>query len=151
MLQDILDSVTSQREALERRVHEEELAMEHCLEALEATVQQYNTRADRLQLIPATAKRADGISYEIHTNRSAPSPADVINVDLKAVIKPGLQRLNERYRSKARELGADALRLQEQVDAGREAMTERTEDNLNLESQVGSGSRLQPGHPLGSW
>lgn len=135
-LKEILEAVGGQREGLQRRLVEEELGVEHQLEALEATVQAYNTRADRLQLIPATAKRADGVTYEIHVNRGAPCASDVISVDLKAVVRPGLGRLCELYRCKARELAADALRLQEQLDAGREAISERAEDNLSLEAQV---------------
>lgn len=56
------------------------LQVERALKNLEASVAGYNTAADRLQLIPATAKRAERIGYEITVNRQA---ADLLSVDLK--------------------------------------------------------------------
>ncbi len=46
--------------------------------------QTYHTAADRLQLIPVSAKRAAGIQYEITLNRSGCTALELINVDLKA-------------------------------------------------------------------
>ena len=40
--------------------------------------------ADRLQLIPASAKRAEGVNFEVRLDRLASSAAEMINVDLKA-------------------------------------------------------------------
>lgn len=57
--------------------------VERALKSLEASVQTYNTIADRLQLIPATAKRAERITYEIFVNRAVSSTSDLISVDLK--------------------------------------------------------------------
>ena len=39
--------------------------------------------ADRLALIPATAKRAEGVNFEVRLDRGAPSASEMINVDLK--------------------------------------------------------------------
>jgi kinetochore protein NDC80 len=46
-------------------------------------VQTYHTAADRLQLIPASAKRAAGIQYEISLDRSGTTASELVNVDLK--------------------------------------------------------------------
>ena len=46
-------------------------------------MQDYNTLADRLQMIPTTAKRAGGMQFEARLNRSGSSSVDVVNVDLK--------------------------------------------------------------------
>ena len=46
-------------------------------------MQTYHTAADRLQLIPASAKRAAGIQYEISLDRSGTTASELINVDLK--------------------------------------------------------------------
>ena len=40
--------------------------------------------ADRLQLVPAGAKRAEGVNFEVRLDRLASSAAEMINVDLKA-------------------------------------------------------------------
>ena len=49
----------------------------------EGRLQEYNTMADRLQLIPRTAKRAGGMQFEAKLNRSGGSPFEITNVDLK--------------------------------------------------------------------
>jgi hypothetical protein len=41
---------------------------------------------DRLQLIPATAKRAEGINFEVKVVRGASTAGEMINVDLKVCV-----------------------------------------------------------------
>ena len=43
----------------------------------------YNHMAHRLKLVPASAKRADGVTYELRINREASTPQELANVDLK--------------------------------------------------------------------
>ena len=50
---------------------------------LEAGVSRYNQLANRLKLVPASAKRADGISYELRIHREAATPSEFSNLDLK--------------------------------------------------------------------
>lgn len=53
------------------------------LKSLDANVSRYNQMAHRLKLVPATAKRADGVTYELHLNREAATLPEFANVDLK--------------------------------------------------------------------
>lgn len=46
-------------------------------------MQEYNTAADRLQLIPATAKRAGGAQFEVRLNRAGGGAAELVNIDFK--------------------------------------------------------------------
>lgn len=62
---------------------EQDAAISQQLDALEASLQGYHSRADRLQLIPATAKRAEGVNFEVRLDRAASTPGEMINVDLK--------------------------------------------------------------------
>ncbi|KAK9828671.1 hypothetical protein WJX72_001447 [[Myrmecia] bisecta] len=133
---EILQSVAASREALERRVSEQEVQVEHRLDELDAAVQVYNTAADRLQLIPVSAKRAEGVQFEISLDRSATAASDIINLDLKGVVKPALARLREAGVGRARELSEEALAQQERLDALHHTLTERTEENATLEVQV---------------
>ena len=48
-----------------------------------AVLQAYHTAADRLQLIPVTAKYAGSLQYEVQLNRAGTSASDIIAVDLK--------------------------------------------------------------------
>jgi hypothetical protein len=47
-------------------------------------LQEYHTAADRLQLIPASAKRAAGVQFEATLDRGGTTASELINVDLKA-------------------------------------------------------------------
>lgn len=68
----------------------------------------------------------------------------------QGVVRPGLERLCESYRTKASQLGQDLVSLREQCGARAEAVNERKEDMAGLETQVGadgmSGRRLLPAH-----
>lgn len=61
------------------------------------SLQEYNTIADRLQLIPRTAKRAGGIQFEAKLNRAGSSPLELINVDLKVKVLTTLDILTIGY------------------------------------------------------
>lgn len=148
--------MTSQREVLDTRAHEHELEVEKRLDDMEAVLQvrakrenvhipsqhycvvsqEYHARADRLLLIPATAKRAEGIQFEIKVNRAGVTANELVNVDLKATIKPALQRIRDAYVTRARLLSEELLSLAEKLDASQEHVTERAEDNVVLEQRV---------------
>lgn len=131
-----LRSTQGQREALDRRVAEQERGIEARLDAVEAALLHYHSMADRLALIPATAKRAEGVAFEVRLDRGAASASEMINVDLKGIVKPALQRLRDGYSAKARDLADQLLSLQEQHDSMRELLAEREEENRNAEAQA---------------
>ena len=61
-------------------------------------LQEYHSTADRLQLIPASAKRAGGVQFEIALDRAGASAAEMVSVDVKARsaarAKPALSTLD---------------------------------------------------------
>lgn len=66
---------------------------------------------------------------------------DLVQVGLlqplaQGVIKPGLERLMERYRTKASELAQDLLSLREAYHAAQDTIHEKQEENRQLELQV---------------
>ncbi|KAI3425309.1 hypothetical protein D9Q98_009074 [Chlorella vulgaris] len=131
-----LRSTQSQREALDRRVADQEAGIEGRLDGVEAALLGYHSMADRLALIPATAKRAEGVCFEVRLDRGAATASEMINVDLKGMVKAALQRLRDAYSGKARELADQLLSLQEQHDSVGELLGEREEENRNAEAQV---------------
>ncbi|PRW33702.1 Kinetochore NDC80 [Chlorella sorokiniana] len=140
-LESALRSTQAQREGLDRRVLEQERGIEARLDSVEAALQGYHSMADRLALIPATAKRAEGVNFEVQPplvrlDRGAASASEMINVDLKGIVKPALQRLRDSYSAKARELADQLLSLQEKHDSVRELLAEREEENRNAEAHV---------------
>ena len=55
---------------------------------------------------------------------------------MQGEVKPALARLRESRAARARELSEEVLAVQERLDAVLEALTERTEDNATLGTQV---------------
>lgn len=47
------------------------------------TLQAYYTSAERLQLIPSTAKRTAGVQYELQVNRGGATATEIVSVDFK--------------------------------------------------------------------
>jgi kinetochore protein NDC80 len=78
-----LRTISSQREAADSRVAAQEAEVEGRLDGLEAVLAGYHAQADRLQLIPASAKRAEGVGFEIRLERGAGTAGEMVNVDLK--------------------------------------------------------------------
>ena len=131
-----LRSLCAQREAAESKTTDAAAGLESRLDELEAVVADYHARADRLHVVPATAKRAEGVGFEITLDRTATSGSTLVNIDLKGIIKPALQRIKDHYAGRARELGEEELSLAEKRDASAELVTERTEECSNAEAQV---------------
>ena len=65
------------------------LQLESVLNGLEERLRQYHACCHRLALLPATAKRAAGITYEMGVNRAATTPQELISGDLKVGVADG--------------------------------------------------------------
>lgn len=63
--------------------------------------------------------------------------AEFSSLDLKGVVKPGLERLCEMYRTRASELSQDLISLREACVARAERNVEKKEENAALEGEVG--------------
>jgi hypothetical protein len=59
------------------------LQLESVLNSLEERLRQYHACCHRLALLPAAAKRASGIAYEMSVNRAAATPQELISGDIK--------------------------------------------------------------------
>jgi hypothetical protein len=72
------------------------------LEELEGAVRQYHSTGDRLKVLPADAKRAGGLQYELAIHSRAQRAEDMLSADLKNVIKPALTAIKDAYTTKLR-------------------------------------------------
>lgn len=80
------------------------------------------------------------LSLRSKVNRAGVTANELVNVDLKATIKPALQRIRDGYVTRARLLSEELLSLAEKLDASQEHVTERAEDNAVLEQRVRDAS-----------
>lgn len=57
--------------------------LESCLNGLEERLRQYHAACHRLGLLPASAKRAAGVAFDLALNRSATTQAELLSGDIK--------------------------------------------------------------------
>jgi kinetochore protein NDC80 len=131
-----LRALAAQRAAAAAKADAAGAGLEARLDGLEAALAEYHARADRLQLVPASAKRAQGVGFEVRLDRGAASAGELVNVDLKGIVKPALQRVRDAYAARARALAEEALSLAEKGDAAGELLAERAEENGAAEARV---------------
>ena len=134
-LQDILSSLTNQKDSLYNAALDGEARIERKIEDLESTSRLYHATADRLQLIPSTAKHAEGLNFQIKLNTDADSPSEIMAVDIKGTLKPTLNNLKETYMKKTRTVTDEMLEVQEKLDSLEEVLTEKGEENSAMELQ----------------
>ena len=131
-----LASLSQQKDEADVQSDETLKKLNDKFEDIEEKMAEYMMRAHKLQLIPATAKRAEGFVFEARLDRSATTGSSMVPLDFKGIVKPVLQQIRDVYSSKARYLGKEELSLEEKCDALREITAERAGENASLEAQV---------------
>jgi kinetochore protein NDC80 len=92
-------------------------------------VSEYASLAHRLQLVPATGKRAEGFNFDTRLDRNANTSGSMISLDFRGIVKPTLQRIQEQYNAKARLLVKEELALAEKMESVQDHITKRAEEN----------------------
>ena len=107
-----LRGLMAERESLEDLAADATREAEENLASLEAAVGRYHSAAERMELIPSTARRADGLRYEIRLDVAAVSATDMVATDLKGKVRPHLAKMREDYSSRSWEEGGELRKLQ---------------------------------------
>jgi kinetochore protein NDC80 len=128
-LQTSLEATRQQKEAAEARADAAESRLRSRFDEIEDRISEYTSMAHRLQLVPATGKRAEGFNFETWLDRGATTSGSMISLDFKGIVKPTLQRVQEQYSAKTRSLVKEELALTEKMDAVQEHITKRAEEN----------------------
>ncbi|GAQ91593.1 Centromere-associated protein HEC1 [Klebsormidium nitens] len=124
-VEEVLRTVTAQKDRLEKDVWQAEVQLSRHLEELEGAVRSYHAAGDRLKVLPSDAKRAGGLQFELTLHARAARPEDMLSGDLKGVIKPALAAIKDAYTSKTRAAQAEVLGLAEAQDGSEEAVSEK--------------------------
>lgn len=135
-LQSSLDDMRQQKEVLESKADSSETQLKAKFDDIEDKVSQYLSLAHRLQLVPATGKRAEGFNFDTKLDRNATTSGSMIPLDFKGIVKPTLQRIQEQYNAKARSLVKEELALTEKIDSTQDHITKHAEDNILKEKEV---------------
>lgn len=128
-LNDSLEELRHQKEAAESKTEDVESQLKAHFDEVEDKVSEYMSLAHKLQLVPATAKRAEGFNFDTKLDRSATTSGSMIALDFKGIVKPTLQRIQEQYNAKTRSLVKEELALSEKADSMQEIVTKRAEEN----------------------
>lgn len=135
-----LRAASAQREALANKVARLEAELEGALDRAEASLAKYRVETEQLRLVPAGAKRADGVSYEVRLDRrgggTGPDAPPLVDADLKGVLKPAAEALAERYAARARELRQELVDLADKRAAANEVLRERLADQAAAKEEL---------------
>ncbi len=133
-----LRGLVAERQALEAEAAEATQEAEQNLASLEAAVARYHTAAERMELVPSTARRADGLKYEIRLDLEASSAAGMVPTDLKGRVRPHLAKMREDYSSRSWEEGGELRKLQAKQRETDNLVVECKEGIARLEAECGT-------------
>jgi len=137
-----LANLKAQKDELNKQLWEEETAIARGIDRLEGKLQQANNCALRLQLIPAEAKNAGGVSHQLELRKHLlqTEPHRLLNVDPKDAIKPCLTQLTAGF---VRELTAAQDSVLEAEEAETKREDEKQKREWELEQLKGKLARLE--------
>jgi kinetochore protein NDC80 len=92
-LQQSQDQASKNRQILQRRVWESEMALRDRVQALEDSSRAYNGVAEDLKLVPHTARNAKGRVLHLEVDVKAKKRDGLLKTDVRADILPALQEL----------------------------------------------------------
>ena len=135
-LQEMLEKVAEQREAAEKVVREHQGTIDLKVEEIERQVEEYHEVAERLKLLPSTAKRAEGVHYEIGLNSNGKSAEEILGVDMRSSIKPALAKLKESYSKQRRSLVEELSGLYEKKRVSDQSLDKVRKEIQNLQCEL---------------
>lgn len=142
-LEESLSLLKQQKDALNNQLWDEETHLGKTVDRLETKVQQSNNNALRLQMIPADAKNAGGVSHQVELQRHllTSAPDRILSVDVGANLKPALQRLRSAFVQELRVAHDKLLEAEEAEKQREDDKLERVEELANLKSSYANLER----------
>mmetsp|Transcript_76 Transcript_76/g.130 ORF Transcript_76/g.130 Transcript_76/m.130 type:complete len:634 (-) Transcript_76:159-2060(-) len=137
LLKKALHASAEEREAAEREHSKAQSQVAEHTRLIETLLTDYQQRAERLQLIPATASNARGVQYTLNLTRNASvTRADqMLSIDLQSVIQPTLVQLKQTFGDDIGHALEEKLRLQERVNELDEQLELRKDEIRNAEGR----------------
>lgn len=123
--------VAHDKEKMERKILELEMAIDKRLEGLSGTVNRYNDIAKNLKLVPKSAQNSQGVDFDIKLNIAGLTRGEsLLNVDVSKKLQPKLMELKDFAVRKTTEAKTQCLELQDQVDQNSEAKSKMENELL---------------------
>eukprot|EP00605_Chrysophyceae_sp_TOSAG23-4_P001254 GSChrysophyteH1.ASY1.ANO1.1365.1 assembled CDS len=116
------------RQMVQQKVWESEMKLRDSVQALEDSARAYNTIAEELKLVPATARNAHGKNLAVMVDTRAKSGSGLLKTDISNEIIPHLRNLCSDLEQTTQEIRANILKEQELQE-------EMEQNHGNLEEQ----------------
>ncbi|KAK9767830.1 kinetochore-associated Ndc80 complex subunit ndc80, variant 2 [Basidiobolus ranarum] len=123
-------------EEINKTSWEKEIETQKKLDDVERVIQEFNSFAYKLGLIPSESPYANGIEFDIKLNQHATRVEDMVSVDIKNVIRPALMELRSNLNSSLHHTEDEAIVLQENLDRLTEIVGDKIEEHRSMENRI---------------
>ena len=115
-----------------------ESTLTNLLEGLETKVAEYNAKCANLQLVPETAKNANGTRFYLEVEREKTGVVGGLfgGVDVEGLIKPKVEALKISVVKSSSEARQELLKLLDMEETTEESMNEASETQIALEAKA---------------
>lgn len=127
LMKESLKQLTKEEEQVKSNNWEVDREVYVLIEEIEKKVYEFNEKAAGLQLIPSSAKNAQGKNFKLEFDRSA-EPLKSFNLDLKSDLKPALLRLRTKYEEGNRQSLDEKRDIGDRIRKLEEVQQEKSED-----------------------
>ena len=147
-LENAQQRASEKRQAIQRKAWESETKLRDGVVEVEDTVRAYNSIAEDLKLVPATARNAKGRHFALEVNSRATAFTDFLTTDIDGVLLKNIAELKGELENASSQMRAE---LEEEAEAleeldtkksdmeatgsSAEAKTKRTEETYKLEKE----------------
>jgi len=134
-----MQSAAEARELAEQKHTEAESRISQATRKLEEQLSVYHAQAERLQLVPATARNARGMQFRIQLTRnaSATRAEQMLSVgDVREEVVPAIQELKAMFSEEIEKALGERLRLQERRDDMEEQLVLKRDELSGMETKA---------------
>lgn len=135
-LQQAQGQASENRQVLQRRVWESEMALRDRVQALEDSSRAYNGVAEDLKLVPSTARNARGRDLALEVDVRARKRDGLLKTDVRKDILPSLNEMRSDYMERTRSLRKDCIAEKDAVEDSNIASNELQESRQMFESKL---------------
>jgi kinetochore protein NDC80 len=135
-----LDYVYKLREEWQKNIADHEAEYLEKDDLLKKLMKEYNDLAEKLSLVPLSAKHAHGKNLTLCIKSIAleqyQTPSAILSLDMKTQVMPIIDALRESYQFACRELQDNILVCQETIDKLVESTNDKLEEILLIEEKI---------------
>ncbi|KAJ3392143.1 kinetochore-associated Ndc80 complex subunit ndc80 [Lobulomyces angularis] len=134
-LQSTLIQLSNKQEEVNKRVWEKEIEIQKEMDKLDKLIKAFNDSSFQLGLSDPSAD-GDGKIYELILNFHASKTDEMLNLDLKNVVKPTLMALRSKNKESIHRIEDLNIQLQEEIEKLIEEISEKKEELKEMQQNI---------------